>query len=391
MRSKVKNTLNKINIEPYKPYISYVLGLKELPFNKRIIDNSKVTDHHAIIPAEVYPKINSLSADEYKVYDLIAKRFIAVFYPAYIYLATKIITNAQEENFISKGNTITQLGWMELYKADEQQEKKSKKEEQKLPPLKQGDKTEVKEAKVNAKKTQPPKPYTEAALLSAMENAGRLIEDESIKEQMKDSGLGTPATRAAIIERLLKVGYVQRKNKALIPSEKGMKLVEIVPDELKSPETTGRWEKGLASIAKGKMQPERFMASINRYVYFLIADAQKAKKDLVFPQETKKVSTRGYIAVCPLCGKGHIMEHSKGFFCTCWKEGCKFTIWKSSVEPYNIKLDKKMIKTLINNKQIEKVKLYMPDTHEEAEAQLCLKEDMSGKLELKNILRTGGK
>ncbi len=389
MRSKVKATLKKINIEPYKQYLDYVLSLEELPFNKRIIDNGKVTDHHAIIPTEVYPKLNSLSADEYKVYDLVVRRFIAVFYPPYIYLAIKVITEVEKENFISKGNTVTQLGWMELYKIDEEQRKKNKKEkeEQKLPPLKQGDKKNVNNTKVNAKKTQPPKPYTEAALLSAMENAGRLIEDEALKEQMKDSGLGTPATRAAIIERLLKVGYIERKNKALIPSEKGMKLVEIVPEEMKSAETTGKWEKGLSSIAKGKMQPERFMGSIGRYVNFLVEDAQKVKSEINFPKEERKLSTKGYIAICPLCKKGHIMEHSKGFFCTAWKEGCKFTIWKSQFEPYNIKVDKKMIKTLLTEKKVENVKLYMPDTKEEAIGEILLKEDMSGKVELKNIMR----
>ena len=134
----------------------------------------------------------------------------------------------------------------------------------------------VKSAEASKKRTQPPKPHTEASLLSMMENAGRHIEDESLREQMKDSGLGTPATRAAIIERLIDVGYIERKSKALSPTEKGMKLIEVIPEDLKSAETTGRWEKGLSSVAKGKMDGERFMESICRFVGHLVAEAAKA-------------------------------------------------------------------------------------------------------------------
>lgn len=126
----------------------------------------------------------------------------------------------------------------------------------------------AKRTKVLDKKTKAPPPYTESTLLSAMENAGRFVEDEELKEQMKDSGLGTPATRAAIIERLLSVGYIMRKGKTLVPTEKGQKLIAVVPEELRSPQTTGKWEKGLSSIAKGKMTEERFLESIRRYVRF---------------------------------------------------------------------------------------------------------------------------
>lgn len=385
MPAKIKATLNKINVEPYKDYLSYVYGLNPLPLSKRIIDNSKVTDHHAIIPTDVRPNLNALSSDELKVYDLVVRRFISVFYPQYIYLITKVVTNVCDENFLSKGTTISQYGWMELYKADE--EKSKKKDEQTLPPLNEGEPVEVLESKVNAKKTQPPKTYTEASLLSAMENAGRLIEDESLKEQMKDSGLGTPATRAAVIERLLTVGYIERKGKSVIPTEKGMKLIEIVPDELKSPETTGKWEKGLSSIAKGSMLPERFMGSINRYVHFLMKESTNVNQAIVFPEEKKTFSTKAHIVKCPKCGQGDIMEHDKGFYCTHWKSGCKFTIWKNSVELYGITLDKKIIKELIMNKKIDKVPMVMPQTHEKCIGELTLKEDLSGNLEIKNMTR----
>lgn len=385
MPSKIESTLLKINIEPYTEYLKYVLGLKQLPLNKRIIDNSKVTDHHAIIPTDTKPNIKNLKPDEIKVYDLIVKRFICVFYPQYIYMITRVITQVENENFISKGTVITQYGWMELYKTEEN--KNNKKEEQFLPPLNKGEEHIVIDSKVNAKKTTPPKLYTEASLLSAMENAGRLVEDESIKEQMKDSGLGTPATRASIIERLLKVGYIERKGKTVVPTEKGMKLVEIVPSEIKSPETTGKWEKGLSSISKGTMMPERFMNSISRYVNFIINESININKDIIFPEENRVSNGKTYIAKCPVCNEGYIMENTKGFYCTKWKSGCKFTIWNSSLERYKINITKKIIKELIVNKKVANIEITMPQTNEKRRCELILKQDLSGNIEIKNATR----
>ena len=154
-----------------------------------------------------------------------------------------------------------------------------------LPHLTEGQKVTALRAEVQKKKTAPPKPYTEASLLSAMEHAGRFVEDERLKEQLKANGLGTPATRAAIIERLLAVGYVTRKGRSLLPTPKGINLIEVVPDALKSPETTGKWERGLGSIAKGAMQPDRFMGSITRYVQYIVKEAAAHRSNVVFPQE----------------------------------------------------------------------------------------------------------
>lgn len=157
-----------------------------------------------------------------------------------------------------------------------------------MPELKKGQQVTAKQLKCNKKKTQPPAFYTDSSLLSAMENAGRFVEDEALKEQMKENGLGTPATRAAIIERLLTVGYIERKGKTLVPTEKGMKLIEIVPEQLKSPQTTGKWEKGLYSISKGKMTDEKFMTSIKKYVYFLIEASENKNETVIFEKEIKK-------------------------------------------------------------------------------------------------------
>lgn len=392
MISKIKSTLNKINISQYSNYLNYIFSLKELPITKRIVDDTKITDHHAIIPTDVKPNLNSLTPDELKIYDLVVRRFICVFYPNYIYTITKVITQVQNENFISKGTTIKQYGWMELYKSDisknnKDKNDKDKKEEQVLPPLNKGEQYTVTESKVLAKKTTPPKNYTEATLLSAMENAGKLLEDESLKEQMKNSGLGTPATRASIIERLLKVGYIERKGKSIIPTEKGMKLTEIVPNELRSAETTGKWEKGLNSIAEGKMVPKRFMDSIIRYVNYIIIESNKVNSEIVFPEEPAQINNKYKIVKCPLCNQGSILENTKAFYCTNWKSGCKFNIWKSSVEQYKINFTHKMIKELVQKRILQNIQMYLPQTNEKCICEIVLKDDLSGAVEIKNVKR----
>jgi len=272
MKPKIRAVLQRLDFGEYKDYAQRLLDMEALPFSKRIFDNGKVSDHHAIIPTESKVNINALSQDELNVYGLIARRFISVFYPPYLYSVTRIITIIEEENFLTKGTTVNQLGFMELYKNDK--DKEEGEEDAVLPELETGQEYPLSKSQLKQKKTQPPKTYTEATLLSAIENAGRFVEDETLKEQMKDSGLGTPATRAAIIERLLQVGYLERKGRTLIPTEKGIRLISIVPEQVKSPETTGKWEKGLSSIAKGKMDAGRFMGSIVRYVNFLVESSR---------------------------------------------------------------------------------------------------------------------
>jgi len=272
MKPKIRAVLQRLDFGEYKDYAQRLLDMEALPFSKRIFDNGKVSDHHAIIPTESKVNVNALSQDELNVYGLIARRFISVFYPPYLYSVTRIITIIEEENFLTKGTTVNQLGFMELYNNDK--DKEEGEEDAVLPELETGQEYPLSKSQLKQKKTQPPKTYTEATLLSAMENAGRFVEDETLKEQMKDSGLGTPATRAAIIERLLQVGYLERKGRTLIPTEKGIRLISIVPEQVKSPETTGKWEKGLSSIAKGKMDAGRFMGSIVRYVHFLVESSR---------------------------------------------------------------------------------------------------------------------
>ncbi len=343
MKSDVSKTMKKINIAPFEKYVSELL-IEPLKFSKRIIDDSKVTDHHAIIPTGKISGINSLKIDEKKVFYAIVKQFIAVFYDDYIYNITKIITKIDNEKFLTKGNTVVKLGFKKLFIDEE-------KKEDILPSVNVNDIVDVLSVEGKEKETKPPKFYNEASLLSAMENAGRFVDEDESTKHLKESGIGTPATRASIIERLIQVKYIERKGKTLVPTEKGMKIIDACPNELKSPVTTEKWERGLEKIAKGEMEPERFMQSIQRYVCFLIEDADKNKMDIQFAPEKMKggkgKKRNVSLGKCPKCDSGTILENTKGYYCTNWKSGCKFTIWKDVAKAYVFELPPNIIKEVI--------------------------------------------
>ena len=370
MIPKIKVVLKRLkDAGIFADYASDLIDGEKLPVTKRIVDNKKVTDHHAIIPADNYYRKDSLTSDEKKVFGLIAIRFIAAFNRPYKYTATKITVLCEDELFISKGNTVTDEGWKRLYK---EVYKNVKDNEQILPDVKKDDTVMVKEAHTIEKETKPPLPYNEATLLTAMENAGKNTDDEQLKEKMKEYGLGTPATRAAIIERLIEVGYIHRKGKALIPDIKGKQLILIVPEEMRSPVTTGKWEKGLGSIAKGNMQAEKFMASINRYVYYLVGFAAEKSADIQI-EDTKKRKKRSQRAKsfgkCPICG-GDVLENSKAYYCAGWKNGCKFTLWKNSLERYGVSMTDKLVKELLTDKTVKKISVIKAQTGEKCTADI---------------------
>lgn len=318
-----------------------LLGEKALQYgvrmSKRIFDDAKLTDHHAIIPTGKKAANLSLTADERRLYEMVAKRLAAVFYPNYEYDALRVVTACGQDRFLSTGQTVTQEGWKAVYAGEQasgsRRGGKKKEDEQPLPDLHPGDERVCRDAKVAQDQTKPPKEYNDASILLDMEHAGRQIEDEELREQMKDCALGTPATRAAIIERLISVGYVSRRGKNLTATEKGVHLIEAVPQEIASPETTGRWERALAEIARGSDGEQRFREGIARLAAFLVQNASGAPDVAFAPEErrgrTKRVPTLG--VACPLCGKGKVAENSKGFYCTRFRDGCKFTIWKNEL------------------------------------------------------------
>lgn len=395
MEKKARLTLTKLkNVNEFLPHIEFLEKNNRVKFTKRIIDNSKVTDHHAIIPTEKTPNFKAISNEEFNVYMLIASRFISIFHLDYTYEVTKVYLGCCGERLMAKGTVITEEGWQGMEKKlIPTKNTKKKTDEQQLPILKKDDSFTVEEAKILNKKTKPPSPYTESTLLSAMENAGRFVEDESIKEQMKDSGLGTPATRASIIERLIAVGYITRKGKSLIPTEKGMSLIEVVPAELSSPQTTGKWEKGLSSIAKGDMTEAKFMGSIKRYVQFLVHDANTRKVEVNFPEEasrsknSKKFKEFKKFGDCPLCGNGKIQENTKSFYCSDWKNGCKFSLWKNTLENHGVTITGDMVENILKDKKICNIDMILPQTKERGKGNIILSLDKREKIEVMDFTR----
>jgi DNA topoisomerase-3 len=345
MKETITNTLKHLQVEPFKAYAEHLLALDKLPFSKRIINNKKITDHHAIIPAETTPNLNRLSPEEKNIYNLIVKRFFAVFYPKYRYSITRITMQVETEQFMARGKTVIDWGWKYFYKNE------TKQNEQVLPKIQKGDTRPVTGSEILEKKTSPPKAYNEASLLSAMENAGRFVEDDELKEQLKDNGLGTPATRASIIERLLQVKYIRRKGKSLAPTDKGKKLISVMPSALKSPEFTGKWERGLSSIAKGELEAERFMEAIENYVRKVIILADNKPGKVRFENKNRQ-EVKDALATCPRCEQGSILENEKSFYCSEWRRGCKFSIWKTKFSQFGINFDRALAVKLLQEKKI---------------------------------------
>jgi len=301
----------------------------------RVFDDAKLTDHHAIIPTGKRAAGLSLTPDERKLYEMVARRLAAVFYPDHLYDALKVVTRVGEDSFLSTGKSVTQEGWKEVYRAAQKAKRGKDDENQALPPLAVGDARTCRDARAAQEQTKPPKEHNDASLLAEMEHAGRQIEDEALREQMKDCALGTPATRAAIIERLIEVGYVRRSGKNLVATPKGIQLISAVPPEIASPETTGRWERELAEIARGKDSEARFRQGIVRLTTFLVERAGSSP-DVPFEKEERRgrrrSGPRDMGIPCPACGQGKIAENSRSFYCTRFREGCKFTIWKNELE-----------------------------------------------------------
>lgn len=319
--------------EPYSSLTRFIERKEgKLPFSRRVYDDAKVSDHHAIIPTPQTTDPAKLTPDERALFDLIVRRFVAAFCPAHVYEAMRVITLCEGERFKTLGRTALVDGWKQVYQQPDKEE-----QEATLPALAEGDARTVAGASVKKDSTKPPPPHTDASLLLSMEQAGREIEDEALREQMKGAGLGTPATRAAIIERLIQVRYAQRRGKAIFATDKGEKLIEAVPDEIASPEMTGRWEQALTQIAEGQRDTARFMEGIRRLSAFLTAYARDERKDLVFEKEVRgrggKVRAAVKVlegAACPLCGQP-VQETDRAFGCTAWKAGCPFTLWKDAM------------------------------------------------------------
>jgi DNA topoisomerase III len=327
----VASTLQDIG--DYREAATYVIRLDQLPL-ARVVDDGKVGDHHAIIPTDVPHDIEAFTPDERRIFDLVARRFLAVFHPPARYARTTIITEVEEESFRTRGKVTLEAGWRGVYLVEQATERQAEEDEgegegAELPELTEGQTVTCVAAEVEAKETRPPPRYTEATLLSAMETAGKLIDDESLREAMKEAGLGTPATRAETIETLIRREYIERVGKDLQPTPKGLQVITMLEEhKITSPELTGDWEKKLSDIEHGRGDREKFMQEIERFAGEIVGQIAELDKEKLRPERVE-------LGLCPRCGAetGEIIrENSRAYGCTSWKSreepGCGFVIWK---------------------------------------------------------------
>ncbi len=308
----------------YQAAAAYVQGLDMLPLG-RVVADDKVGDHHAIIPTNSTHGLDKLSDDDRRIYDLVARRFLAVFHPDAVFENTKVETTVAGHIFRTRGKVLLVPGWRRVYGELAEGEGAADDDEgrdQQLPKLILAENVDTREVKAEEKVTKPPRRYSDASLLGAMETAGRLVDDDEMREAMKESGIGTPATRASIIERLIDVGYVERDARALVATEKGLNVIRLLGEHpLTSPSLTGDWEARLGKIERGEEPRATFMADIKGFAESTVADLDAKLKDVRIP--------RANLGPCPVCGHD-IVENRKGF--SCWARedpGCGFVIWKA--------------------------------------------------------------
>ena len=340
--------------------------------DKRVIDDKKITDHHAIIVTDNVRNLErvKLPEREKNILKLVITRFIVALDKKQEYEQTDIELVIENESFKARGKKITVPGWKEtedillgkVVNTDEEDEKEITKA------VKKNDKVNVEELKLLEKKTSPPKLYNEATLLTAMETAGKQIEDEELRENMKSIGLGTPATRAGIIEKLVSVGYIKRNKKNLVPTENGIKLIELVPEKLKKPDLTGEWEQSLNKITSGDEKSQNFIVNIKKYVYDIVNEGKRSNlANVSFTGNNLYNSNKEVIGICPKCGQ-NVYESEKGFYCSGFRNypKCNFGVWKSDKAfiENNIDVTKDMVKELLENKKTNSFSIKLKDGSE---------------------------
>jgi DNA topoisomerase-3 len=308
----------------YARAAAYVTGLDTLPLG-RVVNDAKVTDHHAIIPTKAEHNTDRMSDDDKRVYDMVVRRFLAVFHPDAVFENTRLETTVASHVFRTRGRVLVVPGWRGVYGEGFEDRSTADDDEgsdQTLPKLDQGEAARTLEVGSEEKETKPPRRYSDASLLAAMETAGKLVDDDELREAMKDSGIGTPATRAAIIERLIDVGYIERDARSLVCTEKGLNVIRLLEGHaLTSPGLTGDWEHRLGRIEQGEETRERFMSDIAEFARGTVTELDAKLKEVRIP--------RANLGPCPVCGQD-IVENRKGF--SCWSRedpGCGFVIWKS--------------------------------------------------------------
>ncbi|MEZ3590120.1 MAG: DNA topoisomerase 3 [Muribaculaceae bacterium] len=332
---------------PYAPLTAPVLAAK-IPKSKKVFDNSKVTDHHAIIPTGQSP--SQLVGDERKMYHLIAQRFIAAFYPDCVFMQTTVLADVDTVGFKATGKVIVDAGWRNVYAANGDKPDDDKEDEKLLPEFHEGEQGPH-EPSLLKKQTQPPKYYTEGTLLRAMESAGKTVDDEELREAMKENGIGRPSTRAAIIETLFKRRYIYRERKNIMASQAGIDLIATINEELlKSAKLTGMWENKLRRIERGDYSAAEFIAELKTLISDIVLNVlsdNSARRIEVAPAEEEKKGKKARSASsnegeekpkrtrkatpkiasveeikCPMCGTGHLLKGHTAYGCSSFRDGC---------------------------------------------------------------------
>ncbi len=341
---KIPNTLK--GLTNYAELTAPLLNAK-IPKSKRVFDNAKVTDHHAIIPTGVQSA--SLTENERKVYDLVVKRFIAVFYPDCEISTTTVLGKVGKVEFKVTGKQIIKPGWRVVFGAEQKDpDTETKEDEGILPSFTKGESGPHQPA-LGEKWTQPPKPFTEATLLRAMETAGKLVDNDELRDALKENGIGRPSTRAAIIETLFKRNYIRKERKNLLPTPTGTELIGTIHEELlKSAELTGLWEKKLRQIERGTYEARHFLEElktmVNQIVINVLSDqttrtitieeadkktSKESKKQGKEPRARKPREKKNAVPVkpvCPVCKKGDILRGKSAYGCSEYKNGCSFRL-----------------------------------------------------------------
>ncbi|HEX3692295.1 MAG TPA: DNA topoisomerase 3 [Solirubrobacteraceae bacterium] len=369
----------------YAKASAYVTGLDSLPL-ARVVNDEKVTDHHAIIPTRSEHAVDRMGDDDKRVYDMVVRRFLAVFHPEAVFENTRVETTVYPTGepaggegaggcvFRTRGKLLLVPGWRGVYGQVPSESKTAAEEDegadQQLPKLEQGEEVQTLEIASERKETKPPRRYSDASLLGAMETAGKLVDDDELREAMKDSGIGTPATRAAIIERLIQVGYIEREGRSLVCTEKGLSVVRLLGEHaLTSPEMTGQWEHRLEQIEHGSDSRQKFMADIAGFAEETVKELDARLKDVRIP--------RANLGPCPVCGHD-IVENRKGY--SCWSRndpGCGFVIWKGKAgKQLSIAVARELIRSGQTSKAVSGFK---GRSGRSFRAHLALSQDADGK------------
>ncbi len=336
---------------PYANLTAPLLALSKLPKTKKVFDNSKVTDHHAIIPTNVNPATVAMTPDEKRVYHLIAMRFIAAFYPDCEFNTTTVMAQVGEYGFKATGKEILKPGWRDLFNkpgdksSDDDSKEKAEDEDNGVMPHFEKGESGPHEPSVLKRTTQPPKPYTEGTLLRAMETAGKTVDDEELRDAMKENGIGRPSTRAAIIETLFKRRYIRKERKSITPTLAGIQLIDTIHEPLlKSASLTGLWEKKLREIERGEYSAAQFIDELKKMIGEIVLNVlrdnssgsiaveqgkpAKPKSPAASGGEEKPKKPRAprlksiEEIPCPVCGKGHLVKGKTAFGCSEYKNGC---------------------------------------------------------------------